>query len=258
MIKSVKNFLKRLINLGHVYTQKNIYVKDLLKKQAVIAEATEEENLMMSTCTPYTLTPKIRMWSVIQSMKYIIENNVEGDIVESGVYKGGNLILCKKMLNLFNISNKKIYGYDTFEGMTEPTSNDKDIFGENPFKMWKKSQKEDYNDWCYSSIEEVKKSFEKETGNSQSLNLVKGRVEETLLKEVNLPKKISLLRLDTDWYESSKIELEVLYPRLVKGGVLIIDDYGHWEGVKKSVDDYFLDKNIWLHYVDYGCRLLIK
>jgi len=257
-MKSIKNFLKRIINLGHVYTQKNIFIKDLFKKQAIIAEANDEENLMMSTCSQYTLTPKIRMWAVIQSMKYLIKNNIDGDIVESGVYKGGNLILSKKVLNSFNISNKRIYGYDTFEGMTEPGENDKDIFGENPFKMWKKSQKKDYNDWCYSSIEEVQKSFEKEIGNSQSLNLVKGRVEETLLKEENLPKKISLLRLDTDWYESSKIELEVLYPRLVKGGILIIDDYGHWEGVKKSVDDYFFDKNIWLHYVDYGCRLLIK
>ena len=258
MMSYIKNFLKRIIRQGHLYTHKNIFVKDLLQKEAVIAEASKEENLMMKICSQYSLTPKIRMWSVIQSMKYIIENNIEGDIVESGVYKGGNLILTKKVLNLFNISDKNIYGYDTFEGMTKPTTNDKDIFGENPLGQWKKSQKKNYNDWCYSPIDEVRKSFEKETGNSQSLNLVKGRVEETLLKEENLPKKISLLRLDTDWYESSKIELEVLYPRLVKGGVLILDDYGHWQGVKKSVDDYFSDKNVWLHYVDYGCRLLIK
>ena len=90
------------------------------------------------------------------------------------------------------------------------------------------------------------------------LNLIKGPVEKTLPKEENLPNKISLLRLDTDWYESSKMELEILYPKLVKGGILMIDDYGHWEGVKKSVDEYFLNKNIWLHYIDYGCRLLIK
>jgi O-methyltransferase len=257
-MKSIKNFLKRIITLGHVNTQKNVFIKDLLKKQSIIAEAKDEENLIMNTCSQYSMTPKIRMWALIQSIKYLIGSGIEGDIVETGVFKGGNLILSKKILNSFNISNRKIYGYDTFEGMTEPTGNDKDIFGENPFKMWKKSQKKDYNDWCYASIEEVQKNFEKETGNSQSLNLVKGPVEKTLLNEENLPNKISLLRLDTDWYESSKIELEVLYPRLVKGGVLIIDDYGHWEGVKKSVDEYFFDKNIWLHYVDYGCRLLIK
>ena len=140
------------------------------------------------------MTPKIRMWALIQSIKYLIGSGIEGDIVETGVFKGGNLILSKKILNSFNISNRKIYGYDTFEGMTEPTGNDKDIFGENPFKMWKKSQKKDYNDWCYASIEEVQKNFEKETGNSQSLNLVKGPVEKTLLNEENLPNKISLLR----------------------------------------------------------------
>ena len=74
----------------------------------------------------------------------------------------------------------------------------------------------------------------------------------------NIPKKISLLRLDTDWYESTKIELEILYPLLQKGGILIIDDYGHWGGSKKAVDEFFLDKYVWMHYIDYACRLIIK
>ena len=75
-----------------------------------------------------------------------------------------------------------------------------------------------------------------------------------------MPEKISLLRLDTDFFESTKKELEILYPRLVSGGVLIIDDYGHWKGSKKAVDEYFeLDKNfLWFHRIDYGSRLLIK
>ena len=76
----------------------------------------------------------------------------------------------------------------------------------------------------------------------------------------NLPDQISLLRLDTDFYESTKIELEILYPKLSSGGVLIIDDYGHWKGSRKAVDEYFeLDKNfMWLHRIDYASRILIK
>lgn len=68
---------------------------------------------------------------------------------------------------------------------------------------------------------------------------------------------ILILRLDTDFFASTKIELEVLYPKLVSGGVLIIDDYGHWKGQRKAVDDFF-GKNKWLHIVDYSCRYLIK
>jgi hypothetical protein len=79
-----------------------------------------------------------------------------------------------------------------------------------------------------------------------------------MLEEKNLPEQISILRLDTDWYTSTKIELEVLYKKLVKGGILIIDDYGHWQGARKAVDEYFKNKNIWLHYVDYTCRYIIK
>jgi O-methyltransferase len=82
--------------------------------------------------------------------------------------------------------------------------------------------------------------------------------EKTLLDDANLPVAISLLRLDTDWYESTKIELEILYPRLVLGGVLIIDDYGHFRGAQKAVDEFFTDQHIWLHRVDYTCRLMIK
>ena len=75
-----------------------------------------------------------------------------------------------------------------------------------------------------------------------------------------LPKKISLLRLDTDFYESTKIELEELYPLLSKNGILIIDDYGHWKGARKAVDEYFKKKKLFpfLNKVDYSCRLMIK
>ena len=94
----------------------------------------------------------------------------------------------------------------------------------------------------------------------ETFKFIKGKVEDTLLENNNLPKEISLLRLDTDFYESTKKELEVLYPRLVSGGVLIIDDYGHWKGSKRAVDEYFqLNKNFeWLHRIDYASRLLIK
>ena len=87
---------------------------------------------------------------------------------------------------------------------------------------------------------------------------IKGKVEETLNVKQNIPDKISLLRLDTDWYSSTKKELEVLYEKVSPGGVIIIDDYGHWGGAKKAVDEFFKGKYVWMHYVDYACRLIIK
>ena len=105
--------------------------------------------------------------------------------------------------------------------------------------------------------DDVKKNIKNNT-NFDNIFLIEGKVEETLKNKKNIPKKISILRLDTDFYKSTKIELEILFPRLVKGGVLIIDDYGYWRGAKKAVDEYFSNYRQFMHYVDYSCRLLIK
>ena len=80
----------------------------------------------------------------------------------------------------------------------------------------------------------------------------------TLKISKNLPKKISLLRLDTDFYKSTKAELKYLFPLLSKGGVLIVDDYGSWLGSKKAVDEYFLKKKYWIHFIDHSARMIIK
>ena len=88
--------------------------------------------------------------------------------------------------------------------------------------------------------------------------MIKGKTEDTLKDLQNIPDHISFLRLDTDLYESTRDQLEILYPKLSKGGVLHLDDYGHCPGARKAIDEYFKSKNIWLHRVDYTCRLFIK
>ena len=87
---------------------------------------------------------------------------------------------------------------------------------------------------------------------------IKGKVEETIPEII--PGKISLLRLDTDWYESTLHNLNHLFPLLSKGGILILDDYGHWQGARKAVDEY-LEKNnvkILLNRIDYTGRIAVK
>ena len=103
-----------------------------------------------------------------------------------------------------------------------------------------------------------KNIFSNDKINPDKYILIKGNIINTLDEIKNLPEKICFLRLDTDIYETTKKQLEILYPRLSAGGILHIDDYGWAPGVKFAVDEYFSNSNIWLHRVDLTCRYLIK
>jgi hypothetical protein len=89
---------------------------------------------------------------------------------------------------------------------------------------------------------------------------IKGKVEDTLVQANQLPNAISFLRLDTDWYESTKIELDILYEKLIPGGILVIDDYANWNGVRKAVDEFFkeLVPPIFFTLIDNGARIGVK
>lgn len=202
----------------------------------------------------YTLVPVERCFTLYQTIKYIIKNNIEGDLVECGVWKGGSSMLMAYILKDAGENNRKIYLYDTFEGMTKPG----DMDGQEEKEQWEHGRVTDtLNNMCYSPIEEVKANMERTGYPDEKIIMVKGKVEDTLPGA--LPSKISLLRLDTDWYESTKHELQHLYPLLIKNGVLIVDDYGAWQGARKAVDEYFKDiPNVFLGRIDYTGRIVIK
>lgn len=200
------------------------------------------------------------LYSLYKSVRYVVENNLSGDFVECGVWRGGCSMMMALTLKELNDTSRKIYLYDTFEGMTAPTANDKDIFSKSAVDLLKSKKTTDRNSvWCYSELDEVKKNMMGTGYPTSNMIFIKGKVEETLLHHLP-PNNLSILRLDTDWYESTKIELELLFPKLVKNGILIIDDYGHWKGARKAVDEYFKEKKItsFLHRVDYTCRLMCK
>jgi hypothetical protein len=255
--KIIKEFLS-FFNLEIRHRQKELVlnlIPEVSQIQKNIPEISEIEKNIIEICGKYSMTGELRMYVLIQAIKYVKNNNLEGDFVECGIWKGGNIILFQKFNLLFDLK-KKIYGFDTFEGMSEP--GEEDQHNNIPAKMVaERDGFKNISDWCRSSHNEVKKNICKNT-NIENIYLVKGKVENTLLEKKILPEKISILRLDTDWYQSTKIELEVLFKKLVSGGVLIIDDYGHWQGARKAVDEYFKGQNIWLHYVDNTCRYLIK
>ena len=137
-------------------------------------------------------------------------------------------------------SHKNVWMFDTFEGMTEPTGLDVEVGTNRSAKpRYFASRKATHNEWCYASLEDVKQNCTASGIDPDTMNFIKGDVSETLARKSNLPEDICVLRLDTDWYESTKAELEVLYPLVSDKGILIIDDYGLWEGSRKAVDEYF-------------------
>ena len=209
-------------------------------------------------CKQYTMTSKERMYALYKSVEYIIHSKIPGDFVECGVWSGGSTMLIAYTLLELNATNRKIYLYDTFEGMSEPTEDDYSVSNKSSraIDKWKKEQKEDYNEWCYASLSEVKRNMTSTKYPGNNIIFIKGKVEETIPK--TMPSKIAILRLDTDWYESTKHELIHLFPLVSKNGVLIIDDYGYWAGSKKAVEEYFSNKSILLNRIDSTGRIGIK
>lgn len=214
---------------------------------------------LYNQCKPFTMTSIDRMYALYKSIEYICKKNIDGDMAECGVWKGGSSMLMALTLIKSNASNRKIILYDTYEGMSKPTKYDVDIHGIQADKQLSNQKKNnDVNSiWCYETINEVKKNLYSTGYPKENLQFVKGKVEHTI--PANIPNSLSLLRLDTDWYESTKHELIHLYPLLVKHGVLIIDDYGHWQGAQKAVDEYFSKDNfLLLNRIDYTGRIAIK
>jgi hypothetical protein len=176
--------------------------------------------------------------------------------VECGIWKGGNILGIMEYVYHHKMENRKIWLYDTFSGMTEPDENDID------FENNKARDVLDSNSFyeCKSPLDEVNQNLKLSKLPNDRLVYIIGDICETLNYENNTPKKISLLRLDTDWYQSTKKEMEVLYPKLVNNGVLIVDDYGHWKGSKKAVDEYLIDNKIQykMEKIDYTGIKIIK
>lgn len=214
----------------------------------------EFEKSVIHKTAPYTMTSPERIVALIRASEHILKHRIEGDIVECGVWKGGSIMAVLHTL-FQNKETRDIYLYDTFEGMTEPGEVDMSFNG----VPAKRDYHESNGKWCYSSLEEVQSNFNTLPYPTNQLHFIQGKVENTIPHE-SMPNKIALLRLDTDWYESTKHEMVHLFPRLVKGGILIIDDYGHWSGCKKAIDEYFEENGIqlFLSRVDYTCRIGVK
>ena len=207
----------------------------------------------------YTMVSIPNLYSLYNSAVYVVKNKIEGDFVECGVWRGGCSMMVALVFQKYGVTDRKIYMYDTFEGMPPPTDKDLDFNQASAKNHIDKNLSKDANfKWCFADVEDVTRNIKLTNYPFENFILIKGKVEDTLTK--NKPtNKLSILRLDTDWYESTKVELINLYPSISTRGVLIIDDYGHWQGARKAVDEYISENNInlLLNRVDYTCRLAI-
>ena len=209
--------------------------------------------MILAKVEPFTMTSVESVASLINAVSYIAKNEIEGDIVECGVWRGGSMMTVALTLLAHNDASRELYLYDTYEGMTEPESVDVRFDGV-PAKSEMEQQQ---GKWCYASIEDVQENIFSTGYPKEKIHLIKGKVEQTIPE--TMPAKLSLLRLDTDWYESTKHELTHLCPLLSQNGILIIDDYGHWQGQRKAVDEYFLEQNskVYLHRINYSGRIAV-
>ena len=207
---------------------------------------------------PYTMTSPERIASLVQSVRYASKAEIPGSIVECGVWRGGSMMAVALTLMGLGRQDVDLYLFDTYEGMTAPTEHDVDFRGRTAIQKLGSKRTRSSEVWAYAPLGEVRENLASTGYDVSRLHFVKGDVEQTIPGEA--PTTISILRLDTDWYASTKHELVHLYPRLAQNGVLILDDYGHWQGARKAVDEYIEENElqVLLSRVDSTGRVAIK
>jgi hypothetical protein len=209
---------------------------------------------------PFTMTSEERLFGLIESVRYVINNNIPGDFVECGVWKGGSMMAIAETLKYLNVTDRHLYLYDTFAGMTDPTADDVDQLDRDAASQLQQDlhQKTASVVWAYSGLAEVKSNIASTKYPSEFIHFIEGDILQTI--PATIPKQIALLRLDTDWYASTKHEMEHLFPILASKGILIVDDYGFWKGSRKAVDEYLSNNGIalMLHRMDATGRSAVK
>ena len=223
-------------------------------------EATKIDRVTIDAVRPFTMTSSERIWSLLKAVDYIVDQPIPGDFVECGVWRGGSVMAMAHRLQERGQTDRNLWLYDTYEGMTPPTQEDIEATtGATAQQLLEATDIADGNNvWCVADLDDVTANITSTGYPLDHVTFVKGDVAVTLHEQA--PESIALLRLDTDWYESTRVGLELLYPRLALGGVCILDDYGHWQGARKAVDDYFDQQGFrpLMHPIDFSGRIFLK
>ena len=220
---------------------------------------TPEHVSIIRQVQPYTMTPPERIYSMVEAVRYIVERKTPGSVVECGVWRGGSMMTAALVLNGLGRGDRDLFLFDTFQGMPKPSAHDVDFDGTPGMATFSSQQTgEDTSTSCLADLPDVQAAMASTGYPPQRVHFVEGKVENTIPSQA--PDQIALLRLDTDWYESTRHELEHLFPRLSPGGILIIDDYGHWQGARKATDEYLAvhAPSLFLSRIDFSARIAVK
>ena len=195
----------------------------------------------------YSLVHATGFYNVYQSLAYIRDNRLPGDLVDCGCFLGGVSIFMKILMRDWGMNDRRVILFDTFTG--PPVGSKDTIIGGQPFQ---------WNEALVNHREDTEQNIKEVLGSLDGFQIVEGFVEDTLPNTIF--GDLALLRLDTDFYESTKIEFEILYPKLVDGGVVIVDDYGYFQGSRRATDEYFasLDRPPLLNRIDQGVWAGVK
>ena len=229
--------------------------------RALFPEATPSELEVMLDVKPYTMTSWERLWAVLQAVRYVHARGIAGDFVECGVWRGGSSMAAAMAFLLAEDTGRTLHLFDTFAGMNRPTDDDHLVgSGAKAMDKWLETRTgDDASAWCQASAGDVRANLARTGYPLDRIRLVEGKVEDTLRVAAHVPPRIAILRLDTDWYESTRTELDVLFGHVSLGGVVIFDDYGHWAGAKKAVDEFLATQPPYLlHRIDETGRALIR
>ena len=239
--------------------------KTIIKTYKDIRAADDPEDrayrAIVEKIRPYTMTLVEGLeatYALFQAVRYISQNRIAGAIAECGVWRGGSMMLVAHALKHFNDTERALYLYDTFEGMTQPGEMDRDFDGNSMKAAWLTATRDGKAMGFGGALETVQYYLRSTQYPEQKMHFIAGDVMQTI--PATLPPEIALLRLDTDWYKSTLHELNHLYDRVVPRGVVIIDDYGWCSGARQATDEFFAARSFkpLLHRVNQGVRLLVK
>lgn len=217
------------------------------------ADFTEEQRSLCAEVQLYTQTSRERVVTLADAVEYVVRRGIPGDFVECGVWMGGSAMVMAKTLLRLGVADRRIWLYDTFGAMPQPPDAERDInrdyAGDLPARLTSDAPHGLY-------LPRVRANMESTGYPTRLVTYVCGLIEKTI--PASVPQQIALLRLDSDWHSSTAHELEHLYPLVAAAGVLIVDDYGHFQGARKAVDEYFEQSPILLTRVDYTGRMGLK
>jgi O-methyltransferase len=223
------------------------------------ADFSETDIATVEAVWRYTVTTPERIYALIRAVEYLAVNGIDGDIVECGVWRGGSIMVVARTLLALGHADRVLWLYDTFAGMTAPGPEDVDVNGTPALEEFTRRRISGHSStWAAADLADVQANLHATGYPVANLRFIEGPVERTIPSVV--PDAVSLLRLDTDWYASTRHELEHLYSRLVNGGVLIIDDYGQWRGAAQATDEFLAREQVrpLIHRIDSSARILVK